>query len=182
MTVTSVGNAGLLTGKETSAKAQEIFEKNKFDSLVKNLQKQNRKNENLDAIVNAGVSSSKVVKDSRLSGEFISTFENENPTVTDKHSRPVGAASNQAGPHGENRTIDRTSKLYEKALELESYVVKIMLSSMRNTISKTDFLGGNSFATKMYEDMMYDEYSTALTKNAGFGLADLVYLQLSRHA
>ncbi|MBR7064939.1 MAG: rod-binding protein, partial [Treponema sp.] len=34
----------------------------------------------------------------------------------------------------------------------------------------------------MYEDMMYDEYSTAVTKNAGFGLADLVYLQLSRHA
>ena len=32
----------------------------------------------------------------------------------------------------------------------------------------------------MYEDMLYDEYTTALTKNAGFGIADAIYLELSR--
>jgi flagellar protein FlgJ len=31
----------------------------------------------------------------------------------------------------------------------------------------------------MYEDMLYDEYATSMTKNAGFGLADQIYMQLS---
>ena len=30
----------------------------------------------------------------------------------------------------------------------------------------------------MYEDMLFDEYATAMTKNAGFGLADQIYLSL----
>ena len=31
----------------------------------------------------------------------------------------------------------------------------------------------------MYEDMIYDEYTASLTKNARFGLADQIYLELS---
>jgi flagellar protein FlgJ len=37
----------------------------------------------------------------------------------------------------------------------------------------------DSFAGKMYEDMLYDEYATTYTKNANFGLADLAYLELT---
>ncbi len=50
-----------------------------------------------------------------------------------------------------------------------------MLSEMRKTVHKTN---EGDFASKMYEDMLYDEYSTAMTKNAGFGLADQIYLAL----
>ncbi len=51
---------------------------------------------------------------------------------------------------------------------------------MRATVNKTNLSGEeNSYASKMYEDMMYDEFAAAMTKNAGFGLADQVYIQLS---
>jgi flagellar protein FlgJ len=31
----------------------------------------------------------------------------------------------------------------------------------------------------MYEDMLYDEYAKDFAKNAGFGLAELAYLELT---
>ena len=51
-----------------------------------------------------------------------------------------------------------------------------MLSEMRKTVMKTN---EDDNAKKIYEDMLYDEYATMMTKNAGFGLADQMYLQLS---
>ncbi|MCH5292265.1 MAG: rod-binding protein [Treponema sp.] len=60
-------------------------------------------------------------------------------------------------------------------MELESYFVKQMLSEMRKTIMRAD---KQDFASQTYEDMLYDEYANALTKNAGFGLADQIYLSL----
>ena len=60
-------------------------------------------------------------------------------------------------------------------MELENYFVKQMLSEMRKTIHRSK---DNDFAQQTYEDMLYDEYSTAMTKNAGFGLADQIYLSL----
>jgi flagellar protein FlgJ len=110
----------------------------------------------------------------RLNGDYTSGFAGTFTADADKHAAPRGAAATVTG-----KTIDRTSELYEKSLELESYFVKIMLSSMRSTVTKTN-LGGeeNSFAQNMYEDMLYDEYAVSLTKNAGFGLADQIYLEL----
>ena len=92
---------------------------------------------------------------------------------------PVGAAANQANPNVKTQKIDKTSKLYEKAMELESYFVKQMLSSMRKTVMKSE---ESDFATQTYEDMLFDEYATSMTKNAGFGLADQIYLQLNVEA
>ena len=56
----------------------------------------------------------------------------------------------------------------------------MMVNQMRKTVIKAD--GNSDFASKMYEDMLFDEYSTTLTKNAGFGLADQMYLQLSANS
>ena len=53
-----------------------------------------------------------------------------------------------------------------------------MLDSMRSTLGKNSLTGKDSFAGKMYEDMMYEELSRTVTKNAGLGLADQIYLQL----
>ena len=64
-------------------------------------------------------------------------------------------------------------------MELESYFVKQMLSSMRKTVMKSE---ESDFATQTYEDMLFDEYATSMTKNAGFGLADQIYLQLNVEA
>ncbi len=91
-----------------------------------------------------------------------------------------GSSELSAEPGKGGDSIDRSSKLYEKSQELETFFMKIVLSSMRATVNKTNLSGEeNSYASKMYEDMMYDEFAAAMTKNAGFGLADQVYIQLS---
>ena len=93
---------------------------------------------------------------------------------------PVGMAANSGDgnpDHNKKVEIDRNSKLYKSALELESYIVKIMLNSMRNTLNSSLSMD-NSYASKVYKDMLYDQLATTMTENAGFGLADQVYLQL----
>jgi len=74
--------------------------------------------------------------------------------------------------------IDKDDKLYQLCLELETFLVKNLLSSMRNTVQKSGLID-DSFAGKMYEDMLYDEYAKDFTKNAGFGLAEQAYRQLN---
>ena len=150
-------------------------EKGKFDALV-NEAKSLAKNE--AAGVGKNLSSAQTSYDGRINGDWTSGFTGAFMAESDKHALPKGAAANQANPHVQPREIDRTSKLYEKSLEMESYIVKMMLSSMRKTVMKAD--GESSYAKNMYEDMLYDEYATMMTKNAGFGLADQMYLQLSQ--
>ena len=93
---------------------------------------------------------------------------------------PEGIASSYKTSKGKQPVIDKTSELYEQSMELENYLVKMMLSSARNTIQKSSLLGDdNNYARDMYEDMMYDNYAESLTKNAHFGLADQIYIELS---
>jgi len=73
--------------------------------------------------------------------------------------------------------IDKTDQLYQLCLELETFLMKNLLTSMRSTVQKSGFLD-DSFAGKMYEDMLYDEYAKDFTKNANFGLAEQAYRQL----
>jgi peptidoglycan hydrolase FlgJ len=168
--------AGLLAG---NAKAQET--ESRFGALVDGiragLDSPNTKNKETNSL-DGSVASKSIAADPRLPGDYISSFKVERPTAADRSARPVGAAANA----GQKGSIDKTSKLYEQALELESYFVKMMLSSMRETISKSELSGGNDFAGKMYNDMLYDELARDVTKSAGFGLADQVYLQLKDKA
>jgi len=101
----------------------------------------------------------------------------------EKSGSPLGAAANSGAKDADHVSkkkakIDRESKLYEQCRELETFLVKNMLSSMRDTVDKSELSDGG-FAGNMYEDMLYDEYAGTMTKNAGFGLADQVYLELS---
>ena len=82
-------------------------------------------------------------------------------------------AANTSAP-----VIDKTSKLYEQCLELEIFMVKTLISSMRNTVQKSGLVD-EGFAGKMYEDMLYDEYARKFTENANFGMAELAYLELT---
>jgi len=81
-------------------------------------------------------------------------------------------------PNKGSAPIDKTDKLYQLCLELETYIVKNLINSMRNTVQKSGLVD-DSFAGKMYEDMLYDEYAKEFTKNANFGLAEQAYRQLS---
>ncbi len=163
------GNNASLTGGFSVAEAARIQEEgNKFQSLLNQVTSKN----------NSSVSSSQVNEAGRVNGDYISSFEDTFTSESDKVSKKTGAAANSALTT-DTRTIDRTSSLYEKSLELESYFVKMMLSSMRSTLSGTSFNGEEkSYAQNMYEDMLYDELAVSMTKNAGFGLADQIYLEL----
>jgi flagellar protein FlgJ len=73
---------------------------------------------------------------------------------------------------------NENDKLYEQCLELETFLIKNLLSSMRKTIQKSGLIN-EGFAEKMYEDMLYDEYAKEFAKNANFGLAKQAYLELT---
>lgn len=118
----------------------------------------------------------------KLNGDYTSGFEKTFRALSDKAALPSGAAANDVPVSGAKteKKIDKTSVLYEKSLELESYIIKIMLSSMRGTLTGASVYGEEpSYAQKMYEDMLYDELAVTMTKHAGFGLADQIYLQLA---
>lgn len=161
--------------KATSQTASMLKEEQSFNSLLKNLTEASQENK-------LNLSTSQINNSGRPNGDYTMGFRNAFTSEADKHARPVGAAANQSNGK-EKRTIDKTSRLYEQALELENYFVKNMLSSMRKTVIKSDLFGSkDDYAQNMYEDMLYDNYAEALTKNASFGLADQIYLQLEKQA
>jgi flagellar protein FlgJ len=96
--------------------------------------------------------------------------------------RPLGEAANSgsvdASRAGKPKSVDRDSPLYAQCRELETFLMKNLLKSMRATVEKSG-LTDSGFAGQMYEDMLYDEYAANLSKTAGFGLADQAYLELS---
>ncbi len=90
----------------------------------------------------------------------------------------VSAADAGPTPAVRRSQIDRRSKLYEAAQEFEAIFVKQMLDSMRQTVEKTGLIEGG-MAEDIFEDMLYDQYALKMTRTAGFGLADQIYLQLN---
>lgn len=159
--------SGITGGSGALQSAKQNADSAKFNELLDRLASKNE--------VKSTLSSSQIAQNGRLNGDYTTGFSGTFISQNDKHSLPVGAAANQANPNVESKKIDRTSELYEKSMELESYFVKQMLSAMRKTVMKSN---ENDFAQNMYEDMLFDEYATSMTKNAGFGLADQIYLSL----
>ncbi|GHV96709.1 hypothetical protein AGMMS50293_30290 [Spirochaetia bacterium] len=90
----------------------------------------------------------------------------------------VAAGGSSKAGSGKTVNIDKTDKLYEQCLELETFLVKNLISSMRSTVQKSGLID-DDFAGKMYEDMLYDEYAKDFAKNANFGLAEQAYLELT---
>ena len=169
------GNSAVITGGASASEAAQLQgEIGKFQSLLDSM-----KASSSQPNMQGNVASSQIAQSGRLNGEYTSGFDGSFTSEADKAALPTGAAANSS-KIVPNKTIDRTSDLYEKSLELESYFVKMMLSSMRSTLSGTSINGEEkSYAQNMYEDMLYDELAVSMTKNAGFGLADQIYLELS---
>lgn len=163
--------SSITNGASALNSARSNAENAKFSDLLESLKRKQEEENNAGATV----SSSEIAENGRLNGEYTTSFSGMYTSAADKEARPQGAAANQAGKIVNPKTIDKTSKLYEKSMELETFFVKQMLSQMRKTVMKSNESG---FAQNMYEDMLYDEYATSMTKNAGFGLADQIYLSL----
>lgn len=176
--MSSINTIGLASGMSSFAggtaalnSASMQKENGEFDALIQSL------NAKKDSSNTSTISSSQI-QSSRLNGDYTSGFEGTFTSEADKTAALSGAAANSgAGAYGKV-TIDKTSKLYEQALELESYFMKIMLNSMKATLSSNTIYGEKSYATEMYEDMLYDELATQMTKSSSLGIADQIYLEL----
>jgi flagellar protein FlgJ len=90
----------------------------------------------------------------------------------------VGGSETAGGGASRKTRIDKTSKLYEQCEALETFLIKTLITGMRSTVQKTGLMD-ESFAGKMYEDMLYDEYAASFSKNTDFGMAELAYLELT---
>ncbi|MDR0599830.1 MAG: rod-binding protein [Treponema sp.] len=95
-------------------------------------------------------------------------------------SPPAAAPPGKAGPGfvPQAARVDKTDKLYEQCQALETFLVKNILSGMRKNVLKSNLLDAG-YAGEIYEDMLWDEYAKGYVKGAGFGLADLAYLELT---
>ncbi len=95
---------------------------------------------------------------------------------------PSGAAQVQAtgARVADPGAVDKKSKLFEQCRDFESIFVKLMLKEMRNSVDKSDSLISGGWAEDIYSDMLDDQYSKSMADNAGFGLAEQLYTQLSR--
>jgi flagellar protein FlgJ len=108
------------------------------------------------------------------------TTETAGGPAEDSFARYLEAAKQKNADAGTSKkpVIDRKDKLYEQCLELETFLVKTLIKSMRGTVQKSELID-TGFAGQMYEDMLYDEYAKDFTKSAGFGLAETAYLELT---
>ncbi|HNX24922.1 MAG TPA: rod-binding protein [Spirochaetota bacterium] len=76
--------------------------------------------------------------------------------------------------------MDKThKKLWDTCIEAESLFVGKMLKEMKKTVPKNEWLHGGQ-AEDIFEDMLYDEYSLKMSKNYNFGMAKLLYDEMSR--
>jgi flagellar protein FlgJ len=80
---------------------------------------------------------------------------------------------------GASSKIDKDSALYKACEDFQAVFIKQMLDTMRKTVDKTGGLVEQGQGEKVFEDMLYDEYSKTMSKNAGFGLADSIYHQMT---
>ena len=105
--------------------------------------------------------------------------EDRKPDFSIFLGRAAADKDRYAGPSEQGGTfIEKTSKLYEQCEALETFLLKTLINGMRRTVDKSEF-SKSGFAGDMYEDMLYDEYAKNFTRNAGFGLAKLAYLELT---
>ena len=80
---------------------------------------------------------------------------------------------------GASAKVDKESALYKACEDFQSLFIKQMLDTMRKTVDKSGSLIQQNEGEKVFEDMLYDEYSKKMSKNAGFDLADNLYRQMA---
>jgi peptidoglycan hydrolase FlgJ len=75
--------------------------------------------------------------------------------------------------------IDRGGDLYKACQDFEALFIKQMLDAMRKTVNKQDDMLNGGMSQDIFEGMLYDEYAKKMAQTAQFGLADMIYRQVS---
>lgn len=128
---------------------------------------------NIQDVLNTGTAAG------QLSGRASDMRQNEIRGKFDrmlKKNIEAGENGVRASIHGSKKPVDK--KLMNVCIEMESIFVSRMLREMRNTLPKEKLIDGG-FAEKMFEDMLYDEYSLNLSKTSNLGIAGMLYDELS---
>lgn len=82
-------------------------------------------------------------------------------------------------PHAEKVSKGTVNKKLLNACQgFEAVFINQMLKAMRKTIPQKGMLDGG-IAQGIYKDMLYQQYSEKMAKTANFGLARVLYNQLS---
>jgi Rod binding domain-containing protein len=71
----------------------------------------------------------------------------------------------------------REKKLHDSCREFSSMLVSFMIKSMRQAYSGED---EPSFASGVYQDMLYDQVSKVIAQSGRLGVGDMLYSQLDR--
>ena len=75
--------------------------------------------------------------------------------------------------------IEKNGELYKACKDFEAIFIKQMLDAMRKTVNKSDDVQGGGMGKDIFEGMLYDEYARKMADTAQFGLADMIYRQVS---
>jgi len=78
-----------------------------------------------------------------------------------------------AASHGK----DKDEALWKTSLQLEAVFVQQMMSEMRKTVNKSDFMK-SGFAQDMHASMMDEAIAQSSTRQSTFGIATSIYKQL----
>jgi len=81
------------------------------------------------------------------------------------------------GHQVEASSKDKNQALWKASLQFEAIFVQQMMTSMRKTVHKSDFMP-SGFAEDMHASMMDEAIAQASTKHSNFGLAKSIYRQL----
>jgi len=130
------------------------------------------------AYFNSALINDTIVNRAKNAANDVTSFESMLRRTAPQNVSGNSAAVPESQASSRFAKIDKTDKLYEQCAELEIFLVKTLISSMRNTVQKSGFID-EGFAGKMYEDMLYDEYARDFSKNANFGMAEMAYLELT---
>lgn len=92
-------------------------------------------------------------------------------------SKALGALDESNKQDKINRA--KQDELLEAAKGLESQFIQRLLTELRKTVPENELIP-KSNAERIYEDMLFDEYSQKMANAGGIGLSSLIVEQLSK--
>jgi peptidoglycan hydrolase FlgJ len=81
-------------------------------------------------------------------------------------------------PSRAGKPVDRNSELYKACVDFESLFIKQMLDVMRKSVKKEGLMDGG-MSEEIFSDMLYSEYAKKMAESSQFGLARMIYDQVS---
>ena len=68
-------------------------------------------------------------------------------------------------------------KLKEVSENFESLFIDMLFKNMRSSLNEKNLIVPKGQGEKIFEDLLYTEYSKSMSKSGKFGIAELIYKQ-----